>query len=153
MNHSEDNKEFNDSNKATVTESSIGYFICAVNVPMCLASLFGNAAVLTAIWKTPSLHLPEHLLLASLALTDFAVGLMVQPLFISLKLASLAGWQAFEEAIFSVYPFTVWYLCGVSFLTVTAITADRFLALKLHLRYHVAVTHSRAGLAVAAIWT
>ena len=153
MTHSEGNKEFNDSYKAATTESSVGYFVCAVNVPMCLAALFGNAAVLTAIWKTPSLHFPEHLLLASLALTDFAVGLVVQPLFISLRIARYAGWKAFQETISILYPFTVWYLCGVSFLTVSAITADRFLALKLHLRYHVAVTHSRAGLVVAAIWT
>lgn len=153
MNLSEPNREFNDSDKATVTESFIGFFVCAINAPMCLASLFGNAAVLTAIWKTPSLHFPEHILLASLALTDFSVGLVVQPLFISLRIASYAGWQAFYDAIFTVYPFTVWYLCGVSFLTVTAITVDRFLALKLHLRYHVAVTHTRAGLVVALIWT
>ena len=153
MNISEHNREFHDSDKATVKESSIGFFVCAINAPMCLASLLGNAAVLRAIWKTPSLHLPEHILLASLALTDFAVGLVVQPLFICLRLASYAGWQAFYQAILTVYPFTVWYLCGVSFLTVTAITVDRFLALKLHLRYHVAVTHARASLVVALIWT
>lgn len=148
MNHSKDNvnTEIDDSDTKAAIASSIGYFACAINVPMCLTALFGNAAVLTAIWKTPSLHFPEHLLLASLALTDFAVGLVVQPLFISLRIASFAGLKEF------LYPFTVWYLCGVSFLTVTAITVDRFLALKLHLRYHVVITHSRAGLVVAAIW-
>ena len=41
---------------------------------------------------------------------------------------------------------------GVSFLAFTAITVDRFLAHKLHLRYHVAVTHTRAALVVALIW-
>lgn len=152
MNHSKDNTEIDDSDTKTAIESSIGYFVCAINVPMCVTALFGNAAVLTAIWKTPSLHFPEHLLLASLAVSDFAVGLVVQPLFIFLRIASYAGLKAFQEFILTLYPFTVWYLCGVSFLTVTAITVDRFIALKLHLRYHVVVTHSRAGLVVTAIW-
>ena len=78
--------------------------------------------------------------------------LVVQPLLISLRIVSFGGWQAFYQATFTVYPFTVWYLCGVSFLAFTAITVDRFLAHKLHLRYHVAVTHTRAALVVALIW-
>ena len=154
MNLTEHNRDFDESDNRAEAESSFGFFVClcAINALTCLASLFGNAVVLTAIWKTPSLHFPEHILLASLALTDFAVGLVVQPLFISLQIASYGGLQAFYQAIFTVYPFIVWYLCGVSFLTFTAITIDRFLALKLHLRYHVAVTYTRAALVVALIW-
>ena len=153
MNRSDGNTMFNeDFDKVTVTDVFIGYFICAVNIPLCLTALLGNAAVLTAIWKTSSLHFPEHILLASLAFTDFAVGLVVQPLFISLHFAKYLSSKALFEAIVTLYPFTVWYLCGVSFLIVTAITVDRFLALELHLRYHVVVTHSRTALLVAAIW-
>lgn len=50
---------------------------------------------------------PRTILLASLALTDFAVGLVVQPLFISLRIASYGGLQEFYQVIFTVYPFTV----------------------------------------------
>jgi len=39
-----------------------------------------------------------------------------------------------------------------SFLTITAITVDRFLALKLHLRYHQVVTTQKATFAAVCIW-
>ena len=68
-----------------------GYYstaICVANIPLCLAALLGNTAILTTIWKTPSLHSPAHILLASLAVTDFAFGLIAQPLLTSLLLTA-----------------------------------------------------------------
>ena len=90
MNLGEHDREFDKSDNAAVTESSIGFFICAINAPMCLALLFGNAAVLTTICRTLSLHI----LLSSLALTDFAVGLVVQPLFIHISPNCKLWWVA-----------------------------------------------------------
>lgn len=99
MNLTEHNRDFDESDNRAVTEFSSGFFVCAINAIMCLASLLGNAVVLSAIWKTPSLHFAEHILLGSLALTDFAVGLVVQPLFISLRITSYGGLQAFHQAV------------------------------------------------------
>lgn len=66
MNLTEYNREFDESDNAAVAESSISLFVCAINALMCVASLFGNAVVLTAIWKTPSLHPPEKSCLPAL---------------------------------------------------------------------------------------
>ncbi|KAL9951057.1 hypothetical protein ACROYT_G043650, partial [Oculina patagonica] len=56
----------------------------AVNVFLCFIALFGNGAILITLWKTPSLHSPGNILLASLAVSDLAVGLVVQPLFMTI---------------------------------------------------------------------
>ena len=56
---------------------------CGVNIPLALTAIIGNALVLHAVWKTPSLRSPSILLLCGLASTDLAVGVVVQPLFIT----------------------------------------------------------------------
>ena len=65
--------------------------ICAVNVLLCHAAVVGNSAVLMAIWKTPFLHSPASILLASLGVSDFVVGLITQPLLISFLLTAIYG--------------------------------------------------------------
>ena len=44
------------------------------------------------------------------------------------------------------------FLCFASFLGVTAVTVDRFLAIHLHLRYQELVTHKRVVAGVISIW-
>ena len=59
-----------------------------VSIPLCVMTLLGNAAILITIFKTPSLHSPAHILLAGLALSDFALGFIVQPLLLSIVLSA-----------------------------------------------------------------
>ena len=49
----------------------------------------GNALVLAAIWRNPSLRTPSYVLLAGLAFTDVCTGLLTQPLYVIFKLAEL----------------------------------------------------------------
>ena len=51
-----------------------------------------------------------------------------------------------------VFNYVAYYLCEVSFTTVTAIALDRLLALQLHLRYNSLMTTSRVSLVVIGIW-
>lgn len=44
------------------------------------------------------------------------------------------------------------FLCVASFLGVTALSVDRFLAIHLHLRYQAIVTHKRVVASVVSIW-
>ena len=67
-------------------QSRIDYVIVSclvVNVLLCFTALLGNCSILVTLWRTPSLHSMTNNLLASLALSDFAVDLVVQPLYIS----------------------------------------------------------------------
>ena len=66
--------------------------ICIVNVFLFVTSLFGNFAILIAVWKTSSLHSPANMLLSSLALTDFAVGLItIHLLFITYVISAFSS--------------------------------------------------------------
>ena len=127
--------------------------ICGMNVLLCLAALVGNSSVLMAIWKTPFLHSPANILLASLAVSDFAVGLITQPLLISFLLTAVYGLSPpIYRAVCQGYGYTASFLCGVSLCTITAIGFDRLLALQLHLRYNSIITIYRVSFAATCIW-
>ena len=131
-------------------QSRIDYVIVSylvVNVLLCFTALLGNCSILVTLWRTPSLHSMTNILLASLALSDFAVGLVVQPLYVTLLLK-----KDLHSRFLIAFTILTSFLCLVSFFTTAAIGVDRLLALQLHLRYQTVATPFRvAGLAVF-IW-
>ena len=124
---------------------SFSIAVCIIQAIFCFTALFGNSAILITIWKTSSLHSAANILLASLAVSDLAVGLIVQPLYIG-------GIASRMETVFSLFNIVGTFLCIASFITITAIGIDRLLALQLHLRYHAVVTPFRVTVAVVFIW-
>ena len=118
---------------------------CAINAPLIVTSIIGNTLVLAAILKTPSLRSPSTILLCSLAVSDLLVGLIVQPVYIAYRLTRNVS---LDHAL-SIMAFSV---CGVSLLTMTAISVDRFLALYYHMRYPNLMTTRRAMYALATAW-
>jgi len=117
--------------------------ICVINAFLSFTALFGNAAILLTFWKT-SLHSAKNILLASLAVSDLAVGVL-QPFEIANTISRI---YAFHYAVAMLGPF----LTIASFLTVTAIAVDRLLSLQLHLRYHAVVTPFRMTWLAIFIW-
>ena len=121
---------------------------CILNAPLMLTSITGNALVLSAILRTPSLRsVPSTIFLCSLAITDFLVGLVGQPVYIAIKLHYLTG-GFIRKATFSMSV----SLCGVSLATITAISVDRLLALHYHMTYPNLMTTKRAVYASASLW-
>ena len=126
-----------------------------VSFPLCVMTLLGNAAILITIFKTPSLHSPAHILLAGLALSDFALGFIVQPLLLSIVLSAGYNYDlslATFRLMCSSFNCSAIVLCGVSLGTSIAIALDRLLALRLHLRYAVIVTKYRVIVVLTCIW-
>ena len=126
-----------------------------VSIPLCVMTLLGNAAILITIFKTPSLHSPAHILLAGLALSDFALGFIVQPLLLSIVLSAGYNYDlslATFRLMCSSFNCSAIVLCGVSLGTSIAIALDRLLALRLHLRYAVIVTKYRVIVVLTCIW-
>ena len=118
--------------------------------PLAVVAFLGNAVIIAALRNVSTLHPSSKILLVCLACTDLGVGLISHPLLIGylmseghLKICSYLG------IIFYTIGFT---LCGVSLLTLTAISVDRLLALLLRLRYKDVVTVKRARILVVAIW-
>ena len=115
-------------------------------IALMLTTIAGNLLVLSTVWKTPSLRNSSTTLLCGLAVSDLAVGLVVQPLYIAIREAEE---NRMLHAINSLMGYS---LCGTSLCTITAVNVDRFLALYFHLRYPVLVTPPRCIYTLVAIW-
>ena len=126
--------------------------ISVLNFSLGLTAMVTNSAILIAIWKTPSLHSPSNILLANLALSDFGVGFIVQPLYMMFLLTGMGGFSSTYRLICTSVNEVAYFFVGVSFGMVTAIGLDRLLALQLHLRYNSIITHFRAISATIGIW-
>jgi len=118
---------------------------CVLNAPLMLISILGNALVLAAIIRTPSIRSPHMIMLCSLAVSDLLVGLIAQPIYTANELTE-------DGSIHLVWKITVSSLSVVSLIAITAITVDRFLALHYHMRYPTLVTESRVEYTIIIIW-
>ena len=114
-----------------------------------------NIIIIHALRKTSSLPKPLKTLLLSLAVSDLGVGLLVQPLGVAnlvMRLKENTENSLTVKNIYSMLIITSNLFCCASFLSVTALTADRFLAIHLHLRYQELVTRRRVVAVVTSIW-
>ena len=127
---------------------------CALNIPLALTTIVGNTLVLHAVWKTPALRSPSMFLLCGLALSDLAVGAIVQPLFIANDLLIFySRVQRLKYVFLSVYNMFGFLLCGISLCTITAISVDRLIAVRKSLQYSSFVTVTRVRCLLVVIWT
>ena len=115
----------------------------AVNILLSITAFVGNSLILIALHKESSLHPPSKLLYRCLATTDLLVGLVGQPLAASSWMFSAhEHWIPCRYASTATF-ITSYVLCGVSLLTMTAISVDRLLAILLQLKYKQIVTLKR----------
>ena len=125
----------------------------ALTILLSITASLGNAVILVALHKVTSIYPPTKLFFRCLTVTDFCVGLIVQPLFatfILLRITEVNG-----NALYFVhesYNFLTWILTGVALLTSTAISVDRLLALSLGLRYRLVVTLRRVRVVLICFW-
>ena len=113
--------------------------------------------ILAAIWKTTTLHIAceqatlhtvTNAIVFSLALSDLGVGLICQPLGILISLNLVEH----EKTWASVFQMFTASLSAISLLTITAISMERYMALKFPLRYQELVTIKRVVCALVSIW-
>ena len=110
-----------------------------------------NIVTIHAIRKTALLPKPLKTLLLSLAASDVGVGLLAQPLHISI----LVGWlnqKRIDCISYKRLMAVMKFFCLSSLFNVVTISVDRFLAVHLHLRYQELVTRKRVIAAVISIW-
>ena len=125
----------------------------ALNVPLAFTTTIGNVFILAAIWKTPALHTATNALLFSLALSDLGVGLISQPSGVLLSiLLSMNFHELADSWVSPVFQLFSGSLAAISLLTITAISVERYLALKLHLRHQELVTIKRVVCVLLLIW-
>ena len=115
-------------------QTDVAVFLSALNIFLAITASDGNALILNVLPKT-SLYSPTKLLFGNLAVTDLCVGLISKPLFVTIRLSAVIKMnldiQYYLMNIANAFDFI---LCGVSILTLSAISVDRLLALLLGIR-------------------
>ena len=127
--------------------------IC-LNFVSSLTAVSWNLLIIDALRRNRSLRSPSKALLCSLALTDFMIGLIVQPLYVATEIAATKqDIDTFNKLTNTPYfELTASILLVVSGFTKTTIAVDRFLALRLRQRYRVVVTLRRVQALLVSFW-
>jgi len=130
-------------------------FLSALNIFLAITAFIGNLLIFVAPHKVFSIHPPTKLFFRCLAVTDLGVGLIVQPLHVTIISRTSPLIKMNVHSVFYVHramQVCSWCLCGVSLLTSTAISVDRLLALLLGLRYRHVVTLRRIRVVIICFW-
>ena len=123
-------------------------FIFSLNIFFAITATLGNTLILIALYKVSSIRPPTKFLLRCLAMSDFCVGVIVQPLSLAFLMEIGRGkWHI----LFLTNTTLTYTLCGFSLTTATAISVDRLLALSLGLRYRHTVTLRRVRCLVVCL--
>ena len=110
-------------------------------------AVVGNALVLAAIWRNPSLRTPSYILLAGLAFTDFSTGLISQPFFATMELMSLSG-SPDNPAVVAIVKGSTTYFIPTTTSIITLMSIERWL----HMTRRTLLTVSRVYSALAVLY-
>ena len=128
-------------------QKDVEVFLLALNIFLAITASLGNALILNALPKVTSLHSPTKLLFGNLAVTDLCVGLISQPLFVTIRLSTFIKMNTdIQYYLRNIATAIDFILCAVSILILSAISVDRLLALLLGIRCRTIVNlrHTRA---------
>ncbi|XP_054915924.1 trace amine-associated receptor 1-like [Poeciliopsis prolifica] len=107
-----------------------------------------NLLVIIAISHFRKLHTPTNILLLSLAVSDFLVGLLLMPGEI---VRHTACWF-FGDLVCSLYNYVSYVVTSASVGDMVLISADRYVAICDPLRYSAAVTERKVKVCVCLCW-
>ena len=130
------------------TMNLITAIINIVTAPLAVAL---NVLVVTAIFSSSRLRTPSNLLIACLALSDVFVGLTAQPGYITYRLTENQR-RSVPCFVMVIYGASFYVCFGVSFMTLTAVSYERFVAVRLRVRYSTLFSYSRVLKYMLGIW-
>ena len=152
VNHSCSKQDFQEYHFIRESSSDWYIFLCTANVVLSIFAVTGNAVILFALYQCRSIHSPTKVLFYSLAFSDFGVGIVAQPLQVAAGIATLYGNLNLFCSIQPFYASVAYYFCSVSFITMTAISIERYLALRLGMKYRLVVTVTKVALILFLLW-
>lgn len=138
------------NNCSTVFIQATYAILPTFNIISSLAIVFGNSAVLHAIYSTARLRTVSNYFLCSLSTADLLVGIVMNPVYVAVF---------FLQAQSDTHPLRVaehwlWIQSVVSStFTLCAVTVERYVAIKFVFRYEHLVTVRRCIYSVVFIWT
>ena len=122
-----------------------------INIIASPLAVISNSLIVFAIFTTSRLRTPSNLLIGCLALSDVLVDLTVQPTYICFRL--MENQRRLVPCFVRVMYSNAFYICcGVSFMTLSAVSYERLVAVRLRVRYNDVFTGKRVLKFMAAIW-
>ena len=127
-------------------------FLAVVNLFLSITAFLGNTLILVALQRESSLSAQSKLLYRNLAITDFFVGIIVEPAYVVylVSVVSKRHGICYYARVTCLIAASV--LCLVSLCTLTTISVERLLRLLLVRRYRQIVTYKGTCIAVIVIW-
>ena len=135
-----------------MTRHASNLITATINAVCSPFAVVANFLVVLVIARKVAPHTPSNVLLASLACSDLMVGMVVQPCYVVFRLYENISHLVPPCLLRIVYSESFWVCYGVSFLTLSAISIERYIALHLHLRYKGLVTTQRVLIVAMIIW-
>ena len=135
-----------------MTRHASNLITATINAVCSPFAVVANFLVVLVIARKVAPHTPSNVLLASLAFSDLMVGMVVQPCYVVFRLYENISNLVPPCLLRIVYSESFWVCYGVSFLTLSAISIERYIALHLHLRYKGLVTTQRVLIVAMIIW-
>lgn len=132
-------------NSTTLSLTSITYISMEILIGFC--AIVGNVLVICVVKMNPSLQTTTFYFIVSLALADIAVGVLVMPLAVVISLGMTIHFYNCLLMTCLLLIFT-----HASIMSLLAIAVDRYLRVKLTVRYRRVTTQKRIWLALGLCW-
>ncbi|XP_045150413.1 5-hydroxytryptamine receptor 1B [Echinops telfairi] len=114
-----------------------------------LATTLSNAFVIATVYRTRKLHTPANYLIASLAVTDLLVSILVMPIS---TMYTVTGRWTLGQAVCDFWLSSDITCCTASILHLCVIALDRYWAITDAVEYSAKRTPKRAAGMIALVW-
>ena len=118
------------------------------NTVLALASTFGNALILAAIYQVSSRRTVSSAFIASLGVADFAVGLIMNPLWVAKSVKNI--WESDNNLSTAIEVLTMQTIVATTF-SLCSVSVDRYIAIT-NIRYNEIMTWNRVRNILIPIW-
>eukprot|EP00112_Aurelia_sp_Birch-Aquarium-sp1_P020230 Seg517.1 transcript_id=Seg517.1/GoldUCD/mRNA.D3Y31 product="5-hydroxytryptamine receptor 1E" protein_id=Seg517.1/GoldUCD/D3Y31 len=130
--------------------SPVIYILVIINAVTSVTNVLINFCFIKGIFSKERLKTPTNLFVVSLAVSDFLVGLISQPLMCVHLLLNRSTIRSCAIAYLTYFALGIF--CGVSGLFLPVISLDRFIRMRKLQYYTKYVTKRRAVIVILAIW-
>ncbi|XP_075603657.1 5-hydroxytryptamine receptor 1B [Balearica regulorum gibbericeps] len=114
-----------------------------------LATVLSNAFVIATVYQTRKLHTPANYLIASLAVTDLLVSILVMPIS---TMYTVTGKWTLGQIVCDIWLSSDITCCTASILHLCVIALDRYWAITDAVEYSTKRTPKRAAGMIALVW-
>ncbi|XP_004673693.1 PREDICTED: 5-hydroxytryptamine receptor 1B [Condylura cristata] len=114
-----------------------------------LATTLSNAFVIATVYRTRKLHTPANYLIASLAVTDLLVSILVMPIS---TMYTVTGRWTLGQVVCDLWLSSDITCCTASILHLCVIALDRYWAITDAVEYSAKRTPKRAAVMIALVW-